>query len=76
MFNLEITSLVAKEYRDRRLEETRKNRMLKASRPAMPRLQERFFVHLGDLLISAGLMLRQRYMPVMRSCSEAYQSSC
>lgn len=76
MFNLTVLSMIAKEHQNNMLEEVKKNQMLKATRPAEPRLQERLCVRIGDFLISAGLRLKERYTPAICPGPEAYQSGC
>jgi hypothetical protein len=76
MFNLKVLSMIAKEHQNNMLEEVKKNQMLKAIRPAKPRLQERLCVRIGDFLISAGLRLKKRYKPEIYPDLEAYKSGC
>ena len=75
MFNPMTPSLI-KAYQDRLLEEAKKGRIPKATRTAKPQLQERLLARVGDLLISAGLRLQERYKPAMCPRPEASQSSC
>ena len=76
MFHLVMLAAIAKEHQHNMLEEAKKYRMLKAARAARPRLQEYFFVRIGDFLISVGLRLKGRYEPAMCSGPEAYRSGC
>ena len=76
MFNPTMLLMISKVHQNSLLEEAKKNQMLKATRSAKPRLQERLCVRIGDFLISAGLRLKQRYKPAMCPGPEAYQSGC
>lgn len=76
MRDLTTLAMIAKVHQNDMLEEAKKYRMLKATRAARPRFQERLLVLAGDFLISAGLRLKERYKPAMCSELEAYQSGC
>ena len=65
MLDPTMLAMLAKEYQNRMLEEAKRYRMLKATRAARPRLQQRLLMRFGDFLISAGLRLKERYKPAM-----------
>jgi hypothetical protein len=75
MFDHKVMSVVVKEHQKNIFEEVRRTRALRNIYSANPRLSERLFVHLGDLLIVAGLRLRKRYKPTVCSGYKVYQSS-
>ncbi|MCC7355092.1 MAG: hypothetical protein IT330_15210 [Anaerolineae bacterium] len=64
MRDSEIVQRIAQERWRELLAEAEKNRLLKASGAAKLRLRERIAVGAGDLLISAGIWLRERYRPI------------
>jgi hypothetical protein len=51
---------VAETHRNELVAQAKESRILKAK---SPRLGKRLFVRIGDILISAGLKLHQRYQP-------------
>ena len=70
------TLSMSKAYQNILLEEAKTNGILKTSRTMRPRLQERLFMRVGDLLISAGLRLQGRFELATLPCSKVYQSGC
>jgi len=60
-----LSSLMARAYQDALLEDARQVQVLRGARVATPRLQHRVLARTGQLLISIGLWLRQRYEPLL-----------
>ena len=75
MLNATTLELVVKEHQNRLAEEVRRSRLPKPAKPVGLRLWERLFVRIGDLLISTGERLHERYAPAACSCPEVCQST-
>ncbi len=60
MYDL-LTPWVVKVQQDELLEKAKEERTHKITRAASPSPWERLFVHIGDVLITAGQGLHQRY---------------
>ncbi len=60
MYDL-LTPWVAKMQQDELLEKAKEERTHKTTRDAGPSPWERLFVHIGDVLITAGQGLHRRY---------------
>lgn len=74
MHNPTILSMLAKVHRSNLLEEAKKSRIPRVIRAARPRFHERFLVRVGDLLISIGFKLQERYRPTMYSHPKSVNS--
>ena len=64
----------ARAYQEMLLAEAKKVHSPNAAGRVDPQL-ERLLVHVGDVLISAGLRLRERYEPAICNAPETYRSA-
>jgi hypothetical protein len=74
MLNPMIHSELCKVQQDHIVLEILKSRIPRALGRANPRLHERLFARLGDLLVSAGSRLQERYEPAMVPGPRAHHS--
>jgi len=58
---LAVESVKAQARHDVQLEETEKEHLLRMAQAGRPKLQERFLLGTGDVLVSWGLRLKARY---------------
>jgi hypothetical protein len=75
MLDPKALSVVVKERQKNIFQQVQRARGPRTVQPANPRLLERLFLRIGDLLISAGLRLHKRYRPATCSGYKAYRSS-
>ncbi len=65
MFDPRMQLMLAEARRNNLAKEVKKIRASQAARAARPRFSERFLLRIGDLLISTGSRLHERYRPAV-----------
>ena len=71
----QMTRLAARAHQDMLLREAPGNSLPEISKDERLRFWTQMLLHLGDLLISAGSLLRARNEPAVNCCPEAYPSA-
>ena len=71
----QMTRLAARAHHDMLLREAPGDSTPEVLRDETYRLWTQILLHLGELLISTGSRLRERYEPAVNCCPEAYPSA-
>jgi hypothetical protein len=71
----QMTRLAARAHQDMLLREAPGNALPDSTRDGTLRPRTQILLHLGDLLISTGSRLRQRYEPSLHCCPETRPSA-
>ena len=71
----QMTRLATRAHQDMLLREAPGDSVPEPSKDETLRLWNQMLLHLGDILISAGSVLRARYEPAMNCCPEVHPSA-